>query len=221
MEQEQSRSMRMFQIMDRLRRAWSEFHPSTDLNKSQLGTLLILRHGTEKPCAPAQQAQHKPMTMSELAARMGQSMPAVSQRISKLEAMGYVRRQSDPRDRRTTWIHLTDAGIEAEDFGGSTVVVRAVPADVPVDDVEDMIVELAAKLADGGRDALREKTEWVLHSIACRAAIKAGDRTNAAEMLALAQRIMDGTVPPFCPHGRPCVLKITRKELEKQFGRLV
>ena len=116
---------------------------------------------------------------------------------------------------------LTDAGIEAEDFGGLTVVVRAVPADVPVDDVEDMIVELAAKLADGGRDALREKTEWVLHSIACRAAIKAGDRTNAAEMLALAQRIMDGTVPPFCPHGRPCVLKITRKELEKQFGRLV
>ena len=112
MEQEQSRSMRMFQIMDRLRRAWSEFHPSTDLNKSQLGTLLILRHGTEKPCAPAQQTQHKPMTMSELAARMGQSMPAVSQRISKLEAMGYVRRQSDPRDRRTTWIHLTDAGIE-------------------------------------------------------------------------------------------------------------
>lgn len=43
-----------------------------------------------------------------------------------------------------------------------------------MDDVEDMIVELAAKLADGGRDALREKTEWVLHSIACRAAIKAG-----------------------------------------------
>ena len=116
---------------------------------------------------------------------------------------------------------LTDAGIEAEDFGGATVVVRAVPADVPVDDVEDMLVELAAKLADGGRDALREKTEWVLHSIACRAAIKAGDRTDAAEMLALAQHIMDGTVPPFCPHGRPCVLKITRKELEKQFGRLV
>lgn len=112
MEQEQSRSMRMFQIMDRLRRAWSEFHPSTDLNKSQLGTLLILRHGTEKPCGHAQQVEQKPMTMSELAARMGQSMPAVSQRISKLEAMGYVRRQSDPRDRRTTWIHLTDAGIE-------------------------------------------------------------------------------------------------------------
>ncbi len=116
---------------------------------------------------------------------------------------------------------LNDAGIEVEDFGGATIVVRAVPADVPVDDVEDMVVELAARLSDGGRDALREKTEWVLHSIACRAAIKAGDRTSAEEMLALAQNIMDGTIPPFCPHGRPCVLKITRKELEKQFGRLV
>lgn len=116
---------------------------------------------------------------------------------------------------------LNDAGLEVEDFGGSTVMVRAVPSDVEVDDVEDMVVELAAHLQDGGRDALREKTEWVLHSIACRAAIKAGDRTSDAEMLALAQSIMDGSVPPFCPHGRPCVLKITRKELEKQFGRLV
>ncbi len=116
---------------------------------------------------------------------------------------------------------LADAGVEVEDFGGPTVLVRAVPADVTVDDVEDMVVELAAHLLNGGRDALREKTEWVLHSIACRAAIKAGDRTTSAEMLALAQQIMDGTIPPFCPHGRPCVLKITRKELEKQFGRLV
>ncbi len=115
---------------------------------------------------------------------------------------------------------LGDAGIEAEDYGGATVLVRAVPADVPVEDVTDMLLELADRLKNGG-DALREKTEWVLHSIACRAAIKAGDRTNAREMVALAQKILDGTVPPFCPHGRPCVLKITRKELEKQFGRLV
>lgn len=116
---------------------------------------------------------------------------------------------------------LQNSGVEVEDYGGFTVVVRAVPADVPVDDVGDMVLELANHLLNGGRDALREKTEWVLHSIACRAAIKAGDRTTTDEMLALAQKIMDGSVPPFCPHGRPCVLKLTRKELEKQFGRLV
>ena len=71
------------------------------------------------------------------------------------------------------------------------------------------------------RDAQRKKTEWVLPPIASRAAVKGGDRTGAQEMVALAQKILDGSVPPFCPHGRPCVLKITRKELEKQFGRLV
>lgn len=116
---------------------------------------------------------------------------------------------------------LQNSGVEVDDYGGFTVMVRAVPADVPVDDVGDMVLELANHLMNGGRDALREKTEWVLHSIACRAAIKAGDRTTTDEMLALAQKIMDGSVPPFCPHGRPCVLKLTRKELEKQFGRLV
>lgn len=116
---------------------------------------------------------------------------------------------------------LQNSGVEVDDYGGFTVVVRAVPADVPVDDVGDMVLELANHLLNGSRDALREKTEWVLHSIACRAAIKAGDRTTTDEMLALAQKIMDGSVPPFCPHGRPCVLKLTRKELEKQFGRLV
>ena len=100
------------------------------------------------------------------------------------------------------------------------MLVRSVPADVETPDVEDLICELAAKLARGSRDALSEKTEWVLHSIACRAAIKAGDRTASAELMHLAQDILDGKVPPFCPHGRPVVLKLTKKELEKQFGRI-
>lgn len=115
---------------------------------------------------------------------------------------------------------LKDAGIELEDFGGTTIVVRAVPADVEEQNAENLLCELAAKLAKGSRDALSEKTEWVLHSIACRAAIKAGDRTNQIELMRLAQDILDGKVPPFCPHGRPVVLKLTKKELEKQFGRM-
>lgn len=115
---------------------------------------------------------------------------------------------------------LQKAGIEAEDFGGCTVLVRAVPADVLANDLEDLLVELAAKLAQGAADALSEKTEWVLHSIACRAAIKAGDRSHPEELLRLAQDILAGKVPPFCPHGRPVVLKLTKKELEKQFGRM-
>ena len=116
---------------------------------------------------------------------------------------------------------LESAGLEIADFGGSTVLLRSVPADVEQSSAEDLLIELAAKLARGSRDALNEKTEWVLHSISCRAAIKAGDKTSPQELMALAEKILSGKVPPFCPHGRPCVLKLTRKELEKQFGRIV
>lgn len=116
---------------------------------------------------------------------------------------------------------LESAGLEVSDFGGSSVCLSSVPADVEQGSAEDLLIELADKLAHGSRDALNEKTEWVLHSISCRAAIKAGDRTSPQELMALAEKILSGEVPPFCPHGRPCVLKLTRKELEKQFGRIV
>lgn len=114
---------------------------------------------------------------------------------------------------------LQSSGLEIEDFGGGAVVARAVPADIEPRDVEDLVVELASRLAANPRDTMSEKTEWVLHSIACRAAIKAGDKTHAAQLLHLAQEVLEGKIPPFCPHGRPIVLKIPRKELEKQFGR--
>lgn len=116
---------------------------------------------------------------------------------------------------------LENAGLEIADFGGNTVVLRAVPADVKPQNAESLLVEIANKLLKGGHDALNEHTEWVLHSISCRAAIKAGDKSSPQELLALAEKILSGEVPPFCPHGRPCVLKLTRKELEKQFGRIV
>ena len=116
---------------------------------------------------------------------------------------------------------LESAGLEIDDFGGNSVFLRSVPADVEQGSAEDLLVELADKLSKGSRNALSEKTEWVLHSISCRAAIKAGDKTSPQELMALAEKILSGEVPPFCPHGRPCVLKLTRKELEKQFGRIV
>ena len=116
---------------------------------------------------------------------------------------------------------LENAGLEIADFGGNTVVLRAVPADVEPQNAESLLVEIANKLLKGGHDALNEHTEWVLHSISCRAAIKAGDKSSPQELLALAEKILSGEVPPFCPHGRPCVLKLARKELEKQFGRIV
>lgn len=114
---------------------------------------------------------------------------------------------------------LADSGIELEDFGGNSIIVRAVPADVVPDDIENLMVEMASHLCENPRYTTDEKTQWVLHSISCRAAMKGGDKTTAIQLMALAQQVLEGHIPPFCPHGRPIVLKMTEKELEKQFGR--
>lgn len=114
---------------------------------------------------------------------------------------------------------LADSGIEVDDFGAGSVAVRAVPADVDQGDVENLIIELAAQLCENQKSAVSEKTQWVLHSISCRAAVKGGQRTSDMQLISLANDVIDGKIPPFCPHGRPCVLKVTKKELEKQFGR--
>lgn len=114
---------------------------------------------------------------------------------------------------------LLEHGVDVDDFGAGAVVIRAVPADIVPPDAADLVVELAARLVENPRRTETEKMEWVLHSIACRAAIKAGDKTHPVQLLRLAQDILDGIVPPFCPHGRPAILKVTKKELEKQFGR--
>ncbi len=114
---------------------------------------------------------------------------------------------------------LEGAGFEVEDFGGLSVLVRSVPAELPAENTALLIEEIAARLAVGSKDTLNEKTDWLLHSIACRAAIKAGDKDPAESLLALARQILDGVVPPFCPHGRPVLIRLSQKELEKQFGR--
>ena len=177
-------------------------------------TYIITQRGQEM-CLIDKHAAHERILYERLAADYG--------KVSSQLLLAPVTVNLSAEEKNAILEHealLRDAGVETEDFGGSTVLVRSVPADVETPDVEGLICELAAKLARGSRDALSEKTEWVLHSIACRAAIKAGDRTASAELMHLAQDILDGTVPPFCPHGRPVVLKLTKKELEKQFGRI-
>lgn len=178
-------------------------------------TYIITERGNEL-CLIDKHAAHERILFEKLAADYGNVasqllLSPVQVELSAPEKQGILQNQE----------LLRDAGVEVEDFGGNTVLVRGVPADVAVENAEDMLVELAAKLAQGSKDALTERTEWVLHSIACRAAIKAGDHNGPEQLLHLAEQILSGEVPPFCPHGRPVVLKLTRKELEKRFGRIV
>ena len=178
-------------------------------------TYIITERGSEL-CLIDKHAAHERILFEKLAADYGNVasqmlLVPLQIELSAAEKQGILQNEA----------LLRDAGVEVEDFGGNTVLLRGVPADVAVENAEDMLVELAAKLAQGSKDALTERTEWVLHSIACRAAIKAGDRSSPEQLLHLAGQILSGEVPPFCPHGRPVVLKLTRKELEKRFGRIV
>ena len=177
-------------------------------------TYIIAQRGDEL-CLIDKHAAHERQLYEKLAAGYGQvpSQLLLSPLVISLSA-------EEKQAVMENLALLEHAGIETGDFGGNTILLRAVPCDVEQDDLEDMMVEIAAKLARGSRDALSERTEWVLHSIACRAAVKAGDRASPQELMALAEKILSGEVPPFCPHGRPCILKLTRKELEKQFGRI-
>lgn len=178
-------------------------------------TYIITQRGSEL-CIIDKHAAHERILYEQLAATYGN----VAQQM--LLAPEVVTLSAEEKQAVLENLELLDqAGLEVDDFGGNSVVVRAVPCDVEPHDIAALLVELAAKLTGGGKDALNARTEWVLHSIACRAAIKAGDRTAPEQLLHLAEEILSGKVPPFCPHGRPCVLKLTRKELEKQFGRIV
>lgn len=116
---------------------------------------------------------------------------------------------------------LEQAGFEAEDFGGSTLLVRAAPLDLSGEELPALITEIAGRLLDHKTDILPEKLDWLYHSVACRAAIKAGDKTSPLEMESLVARVLGSNEIRFCPHGRPVVITLTRREIEKQFGRIV
>lgn len=114
---------------------------------------------------------------------------------------------------------LSKAGFEVEDFGNSSVRVSAVPAALTKEDIPSVISELAGDLLNGkAPDA--ERLDDMYHTVACKAAIKAGSRTSPLEMQKLAERVLYSDDIMYCPHGRPVAFEIKRRELEKQFGRI-
>lgn len=114
---------------------------------------------------------------------------------------------------------LQRLGFEIEDFGGSTVLVRAVPAMLGDSDLSQLVFEIAGNLLEKG-NATPDRVDDILHSIACKSAIKAGYVTTKEELFALAVRVLTSKSLMYCPHGRPIAFKLTKAQIEKQFGRL-
>ena len=109
-------------------------------------------------------------------------------------------------------------GFEAEDFGGGALIVRAAPSDVAAGEIPDVLSELAGRLLTGGSADPGAARDALLHTMACKAAIKGGQKNSPAELLKVAQAVMSGAVK-YCPHGRPVAIELTRQQLEKRFGR--
>jgi len=115
---------------------------------------------------------------------------------------------------------LSELGFEIEPFGAGAYVVRTVPADMEEGDVPAAIEEICEKLRKNRGIDPRAARDEILHTVACKAAIKAGWKTDARELYALAEAVVSGRVK-YCPHGRPVAVTLTKKELDKQFKRIV
>ena len=109
-------------------------------------------------------------------------------------------------------------GFGVEDFGGTSVIVRQAPFDVDAGDIEATLSEIARKLLSTGSADPQAARDELLHTMACKAAIKGGWKTSPQELERVARAVMTGQVK-YCPHGRPVAIELTRKELEKQFKR--
>ena len=115
---------------------------------------------------------------------------------------------------------LMQAGFAVEDFGYSVVIVRECPMEISEDEVADVVAELAGYLVENRQKLISEKKEWLFSLMACKAAIKGGMYTTEYERELFIKRLFASPEIRYCPHGRPVMIEITRRELEKNFGRV-
>ena len=112
---------------------------------------------------------------------------------------------------------LAGYGFLCEDFGDGAVLVREIPDYIRAEDAAATLEELARKLLLQRADPAGARDE-LLHTMACKSAIKAGMTTDAAELAALVRQVQSGAVR-YCPHGRPVAVQLRKYEVEKMFKR--
>ena len=114
---------------------------------------------------------------------------------------------------------LDEVGFEIEEFGENTVLLRQIPMDLRADMAAEALETMADNLLSGRRERADSVRDEILHTVACKAAIKAGWNNDPQELLALAQQVMAREDLKYCPHGRPICISLSKKQLEKQFKR--
>ncbi len=116
---------------------------------------------------------------------------------------------------------LLDMGFGVEDFGGSSVLLRSLPADCPYEDGGELFIELLSILMGDGGGEITKKRDKAIYTVACKAAVKANNMLTEKELRVLYEKVISLEGISTCPHGRPFSLKFTKYQIEKMFGRIV
>ncbi len=114
---------------------------------------------------------------------------------------------------------MTELGFEIEEFGDNTLLLRQIPMDLDPQQAAETVETMASDLLSGRKERKDTVRDELLHTVACKAAIKAGWHTDDKELLALVKTVMEREDLKYCPHGRPICVTLSKKQLEKQFKR--
>jgi len=114
---------------------------------------------------------------------------------------------------------LEELGFEIQEFGENTLLIRQIPMDLDSSQAVDALQTLAADLLNGRKERKDSVRDELLHTVACKAAIKAGWKSSREELLVLAKQVLSREELKHCPHGRPICVSLSKKQLEKQFKR--
>lgn len=179
-----------------------------------LNTYIVVEHG-DKMTLIDKHAAHERIHFDRLSAYHAD---APSQVLLEPEVIRLSR-----EDYQLVWENIASfeqLGYELEEFGDDALMLRSVPADIEPAEGRASIEELCENLRNGRTVTYEQVRQELLKTVACKAAIKAGKRSQPAELAALAEAVLSGKVK-YCPHGRPVSVTFTRTQLDKQFDRIV
>lgn len=178
------------------------------------GTYIVAEYGDSMIMAD-QHAAHERLIYEELAA--GKNKPA-PQLLLMPETLVLTGAEFAIYSENADF--FTESGFEIEEFGHNTVRISMIPAHLGPGDAAAAVTEMLSILG-AGREKITALRGKALYSVACRAALKAGQRLSESEQRELIKKVLALSGQATCPHGRPVILKLTRQQIEKQFKRII
>jgi len=132
--------------------------------------------------------------------------------------------EATPQQLSTLKIHgdiFEKLGFDLEEFGGNTILIRAIPSPLPTRVAAQTITDLLDKLPEAPHTEVQlpEAIDDALITLACKSAVKAGDTLDTKEMMNLIKELSQAKLPFNCPHSRPIIVEMGRDELERRFHR--